>query len=31
MQVLLDTHLLLWAVGDPDRLDPAWFRCWKTP
>ncbi len=21
MRLLLDTHLLLWALGDPDRLD----------
>ena len=23
MRLLLDTHLLLWALGDPDKLDPA--------
>jgi PIN domain nuclease of toxin-antitoxin system len=23
MKLLLDTHLLLWAAGDPDRLSPA--------
>ena len=23
MKVLLDTHLLLWAAGQPDRLSPA--------
>jgi PIN domain nuclease of toxin-antitoxin system len=23
MKVLLDTHLLLWAAGDPDRLPTA--------
>lgn len=23
MKLLLDTHLLLWAAGDPDRLSPV--------
>ena len=23
MKLLLDTHILLWAAGDPDRLSPA--------
>lgn len=23
MKLLLDTHLLLWAAGDPDRLSPT--------
>jgi PIN domain nuclease of toxin-antitoxin system len=23
MKLLLDTHLLLWAAGDPERLSPA--------
>jgi PIN domain nuclease of toxin-antitoxin system len=23
MKLLLDTHLLLWAVGDPDRLSAS--------
>ena len=23
MRLLLDTHLLLWALGDPDKLDAA--------
>ena len=23
MKVLLDTHILLWAAGEPDRLPPA--------
>ncbi|RUU94736.1 PIN domain nuclease, partial [Mesorhizobium sp. M7A.T.Ca.TU.009.01.3.1] len=23
MKLLLDTHLLLWAAGEPDRLTPA--------
>jgi PIN domain nuclease of toxin-antitoxin system len=23
MRVLIDTHLLLWAAGDPDRLPTA--------
>jgi PIN domain nuclease of toxin-antitoxin system len=23
VKLLLDTHLLLWAAGDPDRLSPA--------
>ena len=31
MQVLLDTHLLLWAVGDPDRLDPALVQLLEDP
>lgn len=25
MKVLLDTHLLLWAAGEPDKLSPAAF------
>ena len=23
MRVLLDTHILLWALGEPDKLDPS--------
>ena len=23
MKILLDTHVLLWAAGDPDRLSPS--------
>ena len=23
MQLLFDTHLLMWAMGEPERLDPA--------
>jgi PIN domain nuclease of toxin-antitoxin system len=23
MRLLLDTHILLWAIDDPERLDPA--------
>ena len=26
MKVLLDTHLLLWAAGQPERLSPAALR-----
>lgn len=25
MKVLLDTHLLLWAAGEPDKLSPTAF------
>ena len=31
MQVLLDTHLLLWAVGDPDRLDSGLVQLLEDP
>ena len=31
MQLLLDTHLLLWAVGEPERLDPALVQMLEDP
>ena len=26
MQLLLDTHLLVWAMGEPERPDPTLVR-----
>ena len=31
MQLLLDTHLLLWAVGEPERLDAALIQMLEDP
>lgn len=31
MKLLLDTHLLLWAAGQPDRLSPAALRLIDNP
>ena len=31
MQLLLDTHLLVWAMGEPERLDPALVRLLENP
>ena len=31
MQLLLDTHLLVWAMGEPERLDPALVRLIEDP
>ena len=31
MQLLLDTHLLVWAMGQPERLDPALVRLLEDP
>ena len=31
MQLLLDTHLLVWAMGEPDRLDPSLVRLLEDP
>ena len=31
MQLLLDTHLLVWAMGEPERLDPALVRMLEDP
>ncbi len=31
MKVLLDTHLLLWAAGQPDRLPPAALKLIDSP
>ena len=31
MQVLLDTHLLIWAMGSPERLDPALVAMIEDP
>ena len=31
MQLLLDTHLLLWAVAEPERLDAALIRMLENP
>ena len=31
MQVLLDTHLLVWAMGEPERLDPALVHLLEDP
>ena len=31
MQLLLDTHLLLWAVDAPERLDPALIQMLEDP
>ena len=31
MQLLLDTHLLVWAMGEPERLDPALVRLLEDP
>ena len=31
MQLLLDTQLLVWAMGEPDRLDPALVRLLEDP
>lgn len=31
MKLLLDTHLLLWAAGDPDRLSPAARKLIEAP
>ena len=31
MQLLLDTHLLVWAMGAPERLDPALVRLLEDP
>jgi len=31
MKVLLDTHLLLWAAGQPDRLSAAALKWIDTP
>jgi len=28
---LLDTHLLVWAMGEPERLDPALVRLLEDP
>lgn len=30
MKLLLDTHLLLWAAGEPERLSPAARRLMKA-
>ncbi len=31
MQLLLDTHLLVWAMGEPERLNPALVRLLEDP
>ena len=31
MQLLLDTHLLVWAMGEPERLAPALVRLLEDP
>jgi PIN domain nuclease of toxin-antitoxin system len=31
MKLLLDTHLLLWAAGDPNRLSAAALKLIKAP
>ena len=31
MKLLLDTHLLVWAMGEPERLDPALVRLLEDP
>ena len=31
MQLLLDTHLLVWAMGEPERLDTALVRLLEDP
>ena len=31
MQLLLHTHLLVWAMGEPERLDPAVVRLLEDP
>ena len=31
MQLLLDTHLLVWAMGEPQRLGPALVRLLEDP
>lgn len=31
MKLLLDTHLLLWAAGQPDRLSPAALKLIDSP
>ena len=31
MQLLLDTHLLLWAVDEPERLDAALIQMLEDP
>ena len=31
MQLLLDTHLLVWAMREPERLDPALVRLLEDP
>ena len=31
MKLLLDTHLLLWVAGEPNRLPPAAIRLIKSP
>ena len=31
MHLLLDTHLLVWAMGQPERLDPALVRLLEDP
>ena len=31
MQLLLDTHLLVWAMGAPERLDPVLVRLLEDP
>jgi len=31
MQLLLDTHLLVWAMGEPERLDPALVHLLEDP
>ena len=31
MQLLLDIHLLVWAMGEPERLDPVLVRLLEDP
>ena len=31
MKILLDTHILLWAAGEPDRLPPAAREALESP
>lgn len=31
MQLLLDTRLLIWAMGSPERLAPAWVAMLEDP
>ena len=31
MQLLLDTHLLVWAMGEPERLHPSLVRLLEDP
>ena len=31
MKLLLDTHLLVWAMGEPERLHPALVRLLEDP